>query len=72
MEIEDVGKGGAGGLLGAFFAWWGFKLKISDIDKKLDRLCVEVQFKDTCEATHKPIERQLDRIEEKLDQALIK
>lgn len=72
MNPEDVATGGGGGILGAFLAWLGFKSKIDSIDHKLDRLYQEVQFKDTCAATHKPIENQLQRIEEKLDKALFK
>ncbi len=72
MDIEDVGKGGAGGILGALMAWLGFKSQINNIEKKVDRLCNEVQYKDTCEATHKPIERQLAKIDSKLDRLLEK
>ncbi len=72
MDIEDVGKGGAGGILGALMAWLGFKSQINNIEKKVNRLCNEVRYKDTCDATHKPIERQLEKIDSKLDKLLEK
>ena len=70
MDINNLGYSGGGGLLGALMAWLGFKSRIDRQDKEINELKKTVMYKDTCEATHKPIDTTLERIEGKLDSLL--
>ncbi len=61
MELGDTGTGaGIGGLLTAIAMALGFKSRLNKLEKS-------VMYKDTCDATHKPIDVALKRIEDKLD-----
>jgi len=64
MEWGDTGTGaGIGGILTAIAMALGFKSRLNKLEKS-------VMYRDTCDATHKPIDVALKRIEEKLDNLL--
>ena len=64
MEWGDTGTGaGIGGILTAIAMALGFKSRLNKLEK-------DVMYKDTCSATHKPIDIALKRIEDKLDNLL--
>ncbi len=60
MNIENVGYGGGGSLLGALLAYVGFK-------QRLDKLEKSVVYTDTCKVCSDNNGKNFDRIEKKLD-----
>jgi len=67
MEINDLGYGAGGGIISAILVALGFKTRMDKQDDRVNKLENTVMYKDTCFATHSPINSQLIRIEEKLD-----
>jgi len=58
-----IGAGAGSGILGVFLSWLGFKTKIKDIDKRLDKLAEDVRYEDTCEEICGALKIRLDSIE---------
>ena len=56
MDIETIGAGAGSGLVGAILAFFGFKSRLDNIDKKLKN----VIYKDTFEAVINGIQKQLE------------
>jgi len=54
--IKNVGIGGGGGIVGVLLAFFGFKSRLDNIDRKLEH----VVYEDTCDATVAGIEKQLE------------
>ncbi len=64
MDLSDTGTGaGIGGMITAIAMALGFKSRLNKLEKS-------VMYQDTCNATHKPIDVALKRIEDKLDNLL--
>lgn len=73
--MDENIKHGVGGfigvLIGVVSSWFGLKAKINGVSNRVDRIANSVIYRDTFEATIKPIEARLSRIEEKLDEILL-
>ena len=67
MDIDNLGYGAGGGVVTAILTILGFKSRMDKQDKEIKEIRETVMYKDTCDATHKPIDTTLQRIEDKLD-----
>jgi len=71
MDFDNLSYGAGGGfisgLITAITIALGFKSRMDRQDKDIDSLKKNVVYKDTFEATLKPIDNRLTRMEEKLD-----
>jgi len=65
--VYGTGGGFLSGLLSALFIALGFKSRLDRQDKDIDSLKKNVIYRDTFEATLRPIDNRLTRMEEKLD-----
>jgi len=76
MNLDNLGYGAGGGLISglitAIAVAFGFKSRLDRQDKDINSLKKNVVYKDTFEATLKPIDNRLTRMEEKLDTLLIR
>ncbi len=70
MDIDNLGYGAGGGIISAILVALGLKSRMDKQDEKIRDIQKTVMYKDTCDATHKPIDTTLQRIEEKLDNLL--
>jgi hypothetical protein len=71
-DITGAGAGIGGGIVGAVLTLLGFKSRLDSQDKAIDEIRKTVQWKDTCIATHKPMDETLKRVELKLDRLLVR
>ena len=58
--LQTGGVGGLGALIGSLLAVFGFKGKIDDVDKRVDKLTAVVQFESTCDAKHDALNIRLE------------
>jgi len=76
MDFDNLSYGAGGGLISglltAIAIALGFKSRLDRQDKDIESLKKNVVYKDTFEATLKPIDNRLTRMEEKLDTLLIR
>ena len=64
MNIDDVGYGAGGGFLSGIIAT---VLTALGVNRRIDKLEKSVVYKDTFDATLKPLDTRLTRIEDKID-----
>lgn len=80
MDILSTGgAASSGGILGALLAFFGIKQHLNRQEKELDVMKEKIVWKEVCQTTHKSvderlnkIEKQNDRIENKVDILLSK
>lgn len=70
--LETGGAAGGGSILGVIFAWFGFKGKIQDIEKRVDRISDNVVFQDTCDAKHEALVSLMQETREDVKELLKK
>ena len=58
--FETGGAGGIGAILGAIVSFLGLKGRINYTEKRLDAMSEKVVYQDSCAATHKGVEKQLE------------
>ena len=63
VDPTTIGSAGGGTIIGAVLAFFGFKGKLGDIDKRIDRLEDNVVFKDACNTTKESFNDRFDDIQ---------
>jgi len=72
LDFDNLGYGAGGGIISAILVALGFKSRMDKLDRDMTVFKKTVRYTDTCEATHKPIDTTLERIEGKLDKLLMR
>lgn len=67
MNIEDIGLGAGGGLLGTLLTYLGFKQRIDATDKRIEALEKDTVYKDTHAECSRAWHDALERVDSKLD-----
>jgi len=62
-NLTTPGVGGISGLAGVALGWLGFKGKIKDIERRIERLSGSVRYEDTCNGITKALNCRLKAIE---------
>jgi len=63
-DYTTPGVGGLSGLVGVALGWLGFKCKVRDIERRLEKLSDSVRYADTCDGITKALNCRLKAIEE--------
>jgi len=50
-------------IIGFFLGWWGSKIKIKELEERMDEMFHSVRFTDTCDERTNGIKARLDNIE---------
>ena len=54
------GAGGLGAVIGVVASFFGFRVKINGMEKRLDRMADSVVYHEPCGARHEGIEKRFD------------
>jgi len=63
-DLTAPGVGGISGLVGITLGWLGFKGKVKDMEKQLEKLSSSVRYEDTCDEIIKARDCRMKAIEE--------
>lgn len=67
MDMENLGIGGGGGLIGAILTSLGFKHRMDSVDRRIEILEAETVYKDTHAECSRAWHDALARVDSKLD-----
>ncbi|MCD6476166.1 MAG: hypothetical protein J7K85_07915 [Anaerolineaceae bacterium] len=60
---SDVGVGFFSSIIGFFLGWWGSKIKIKELEDRVEEISHTVRFADTCDERTEGIKARLENIE---------
>jgi len=72
MDIESVGVGGGGGIIGSILTYLGFKQRMDAVDKRVEALEADTVYRDVHAECSRSWHDALNKVDNKLDIILAK